>query len=159
MSYDEDKKFARSEEEEALAESIGSLSGSDSLSDQELRSVLRHWSAPGTPARLDSRVMASYRRQMRHHSWWRRPMSFWPKSVPLRLAAVASLCLLAFVIVQRGRSYRNSRTGPSLEFSTIEGTDVEISGDEARYVTYIHGSGFEPVRPVRIQINRGSDQK
>jgi len=159
MSHEKkDRKFARSEEDEALSENMQALSDSDASSDQELKSVLQHWSAPSTPARLDSRVMASYRRHVSHRPWWRRPMSFWPISLPARLAAVASLCLLAFVIFQRGNSHKNPITRPPLESSVIEGTEVEFSGNEARYVTYINGSGFQPVRPVRIQINRGSNQ-
>jgi hypothetical protein len=159
MNYEEeDRKFARSEEDEAWSESMQPLSDSDSPPDQELKSFLQHWSAPSAPARLDSRVMATYRRQVGHRSWWLAPTSLWPTSLPARLALGASLCLLAFVIFQRGSSHRNPMTGPSPKSSTVEGTDVEISGGELHYITYISGSGFQPVRPVRIQISRGSDQ-
>jgi hypothetical protein len=152
-----DRKLVRSEQEQALLENMQSLADPDLSPDQELKSVLRHWSAPSTPARLDDRVMESYRQRARRSLWWRRPMFFWPTSLPARLAAVASLCLLAFVIVQRV-NHKSPETGLPLQSSVIEGTDVEISGDQARYVTYINGSGFQPVRPVRIQIIRGSDQ-
>jgi hypothetical protein len=135
-----------------------SLADSDLSPDQELKSVLRHWSAPSAPTRLDARVMASYRQHGRRGSWWRRTMFFWPTSLPARLAVVAGLCLLAFVIVQQV-NHRSPETGLPLESSVIEGNDVvEISEHEARYVTYIHGSDFQPVRPVRIQIDRGSNQ-
>jgi len=159
MSYEEkDRKFARSEEDKALSESMQPLSDSDSSPDQELNSVLQQWSAPSAPARLHSRVMATYRRQVSHRSWWRLPASLWPTSLPARLAVGASLCLLAFVIFQRGSSHRNFMAGQSPQSSTIEGTDVEISGDEPHYITYISGSGFQPIRPVKIKISRGSDQ-
>jgi hypothetical protein len=158
MSYEEkDRKFAPSEEDKALSESVQSLSDSDPSPDQELKSVLQRWSAPSAPARLDSRLMATYRRQLSHRSWWRLPTSFWPASLPARLAVGASLCLLAFAIFQRS-SHRNLMTRSSPQSPTIEGMDVEISGDEPLYITYINGSGFQPVRPVRVQINRGSDQ-
>ncbi len=49
-------------------------------------------------------------------------------------------------------------TGPSPQSPTIEGMDVGIFGDGPHYVTYISGSGFQPDRSVKIQINRGGDQ-
>jgi hypothetical protein len=158
MSHEEKTRHLdRSEEDEALSGNMQSLSDSDPLSSQELKSVLRHWTVPSAPSRLDSRVMATYRHQIRHRSWWRLSMSFWPTPLPVRLAVGASVCLLAFVIFHSS-SNRNPMTGPLPQSSMIEGADVEISGYEQHYITYINGSGFEPVRPVRIQINRGSDQ-
>jgi hypothetical protein len=152
-----DRKQVRSKDGEAVPENTQSLGDPDLSSHQELKSILWHWSAPCAPTRLDARVMASYRQHGRRGSWWRRPMFFWPTSLPARLAVVASLCLLAFVIVQRV-NHRSPETGLPLESSVIDGNDVEFSEHEARYVTYIHGSGFQPVRPVRIQIIRGSHQ-
>ncbi|MDT5063677.1 MAG: hypothetical protein QOH63_4136, partial [Acidobacteriota bacterium] len=36
----------------------------DSAADQELRALFRHWSAPQTPASLDSRIITTYRQQI-----------------------------------------------------------------------------------------------
>jgi hypothetical protein len=136
---------------------VGEDAHVDPSPDLQLKSLLQHWGAPAAPAQLDHRVMESYRRRVGQH-WRRRRIFSTPFSLPVRVMATASLCLLAFALIYLRTERKESSGKPPREALIVE-TEVRMSRDEAKYITYISQSGFQPVQPVKVQILRRSTPK
>ena len=126
----------------------------DPSPDLELKSLLHRWSAPEAPAQLDRRVMESYRRWAGQRRWWRRIFS--TRSLPARVMAATSLCLLILALIYLRAERKGSLFGNPPREALILETEVRVSGDKGEYITYINQSGFQPVQPVRVQILRRS---
>ncbi len=105
--------------------------------DEGLRRVLGEWRAPETPASLDARVMASYRR---HTSppWWRRVFAA-KIAVPVPVFAAVLVLLAAALWVTRATPPER-RVAPVMEPAVV--------------VTSFDEPGFRPLPKGEIRVLR-----
>lgn len=94
--------------------------------DRELRRILATWQPPEPSARLDDRVMGSYRAIARPARW------------RFVLAAVAACVVVAVVLVRRG-----PEPAPVRIDSVLAGSSYE---------TTVDSSSFRPVKESRIVV-------
>lgn len=154
----EDEKFEPlANAKDKLRQETSSAQAADQLRDEELATLLRHWSAPDASPALDNRTLASYRRMMDpalQKPWRRTLRTLFARPAALVAAAGMSL-LMAGIFVRQFHQQRNQlQPAARQQFAVVQQMAVDNPAEGTRYSTYINLSGFKPVQPVRIHIIR-----
>jgi len=117
----------------------------DGNRDEQLTRLLKRWTAPAVPERLDERVLAAYRR--RSLPLWRRLFQI-ELRVPLPVAAAVLLVLALAAGLAVRRPADEARAGapsPTPAASEPHGTDLAL-------VSHTSLTGFQPVDAPQTRV-------
>ena len=123
----------------------------ETRSEDELSRRLAAWRVPDTPARLEARLMASYRSGRWKRGFWRSLLTTSVR-VPLPVAAgVALLCVVSLLLA--ARPARPGPVGPTVNAPY----GVDPADRPADELPERDLSGFEPMKEMKVTIlHRGS---
>jgi hypothetical protein len=102
-------------------------------------SMLDEWRAPDTPATLDARVMASYRKRVAL-PWWRRMLAA-KVEIPVPVLAAGALVLASALWLMRPGVPPAGRAAP-------------VIVEPAVVVTTINADGFQPLPNGAVRLVR-----